>query len=105
MSSRAESLFGEAGKHSPWMEWQQLVDADPDVIVIAPADSIWRARTGAPLDDVAARLDKLRAPCTRDAINISIGPVRGGGDVSDSLRDAAPEQFPPTYAVMRGGSG
>ena len=30
------NLFGEAGKHSPWMEWQQLVDAEPDVIVIAP---------------------------------------------------------------------
>jgi iron complex transport system substrate-binding protein len=30
------NLFGEAGKHSPWMEWDQLVAADPDVIVIAP---------------------------------------------------------------------
>ena len=30
------NLFGEAGKHSPWMTWQQLLAADPDVIVIAP---------------------------------------------------------------------
>ena len=30
------NLFGEAGKHSPWMTWEQLVAADPDVIVIAP---------------------------------------------------------------------
>jgi iron complex transport system substrate-binding protein len=30
------NLFGEAGKHSPWMSWQQLVEADPEVIVIMP---------------------------------------------------------------------
>jgi iron complex transport system substrate-binding protein len=30
------SLFGEAGKHSPYMTWEQLVQADPEVIVIMP---------------------------------------------------------------------
>jgi iron complex transport system substrate-binding protein len=30
------NLFGEAGAHSPWMQWQELVDADPDVILITP---------------------------------------------------------------------
>ena len=30
------NLFGEPGKHSPWMTWEQLAAADPDVIVIAP---------------------------------------------------------------------
>jgi iron complex transport system substrate-binding protein len=30
------NLFGEAGKHSPWMSWEQLVEADPEVIVIMP---------------------------------------------------------------------
>ena len=30
------NLFGAAGKHSPWMTWQQLVAADPDVIVVLP---------------------------------------------------------------------
>ena len=30
------NLFGEAGKHSPWMTWEELAAADPDVIVIAP---------------------------------------------------------------------
>jgi iron complex transport system substrate-binding protein len=32
----AVNLFGQAGAHSPWMNWQQLVDADPDVIVSMP---------------------------------------------------------------------
>jgi iron complex transport system substrate-binding protein len=31
-----ENLFGAAGKHSPWLEWEALKAADPDVIVIAP---------------------------------------------------------------------
>jgi iron complex transport system substrate-binding protein len=30
------NLFGEAGKHSPWMTWEELTAADPDVIVVAP---------------------------------------------------------------------
>jgi iron complex transport system substrate-binding protein len=30
------NLFGEAGKHSPWMSWEELVAADPEVIVISP---------------------------------------------------------------------
>ena len=30
------NLFGEAGKHSPWMTWEELVAADPDVIFVAP---------------------------------------------------------------------
>jgi iron complex transport system substrate-binding protein len=30
------NLFGEAGRHSPWMTWEQLEAADPDAIVIAP---------------------------------------------------------------------
>ncbi len=29
-------LFGEAGKHSPWMTWEELVVADPDVILVMP---------------------------------------------------------------------
>lgn len=31
-----DNLFGAAGLHSPWMEWEQLVVADPDVIVALP---------------------------------------------------------------------
>lgn len=30
------SLFGAAGQHSPWMTWDSLVAADPDVIVALP---------------------------------------------------------------------
>lgn len=30
------NLFGEAGRHSPWMTWEELVGRDPDVIVVLP---------------------------------------------------------------------
>lgn len=30
------NLFGAAGKHSPWMTWKQLVEKDPDVVVVLP---------------------------------------------------------------------
>ncbi|GAC1562013.1 MAG: cobalamin-binding protein [Ktedonobacteraceae bacterium] len=31
-----ESLFGEVGIHSPWLTWEELHKANPDVIVLAP---------------------------------------------------------------------
>jgi iron complex transport system substrate-binding protein len=30
------NLFGEAGKHSPWMTWDELTACDPDVIFVSP---------------------------------------------------------------------
>jgi iron complex transport system substrate-binding protein len=30
------NLFGEAGTHSGWMRWDELLAADPDVMVVAP---------------------------------------------------------------------
>ena len=30
------SLLAQPGQHSPWLEWQQLIDADPDVILLLP---------------------------------------------------------------------
>jgi iron complex transport system substrate-binding protein len=30
------NLFGEAGKHSPWMTWDDLIAKEPDVIFVSP---------------------------------------------------------------------
>ncbi len=30
------NLFGEAGRHSPWMVWEDLRRADPDIVVVSP---------------------------------------------------------------------
>jgi iron complex transport system substrate-binding protein len=34
--AHGENLFGFAGQHSPWMSWDQLRTADPEVIVALP---------------------------------------------------------------------
>jgi len=40
-----ENLFGIAGKHSPWMKFEELIAKDPDIIVIMPCGfDIERAR-------------------------------------------------------------
>lgn len=31
-----QCLLSEAGRHSPWMSWSDLVTADPDVIIVMP---------------------------------------------------------------------
>ncbi len=31
-----ENVFGEVGQHSPWLSWQELQTADPDVLVLSP---------------------------------------------------------------------
>ncbi len=31
-----ENVFGEVGQHSPWITWEALQEADPDVLVLAP---------------------------------------------------------------------
>ncbi|HEX4209923.1 MAG TPA: cobalamin-binding protein [Candidatus Binataceae bacterium] len=31
-----DNLFGRAGEHSPWMEFEELVAANPDVILLCP---------------------------------------------------------------------
>ena len=30
------NLFGQAGEHSPWLDWTALRDADPDILVVMP---------------------------------------------------------------------
>lgn len=30
------NLFGETGRHSPWMTWEELVAKDPDVLFVSP---------------------------------------------------------------------
>ena len=34
--ANAECLFGEAGKHSPYMNWDELKAADPEIIMCLP---------------------------------------------------------------------
>jgi iron complex transport system substrate-binding protein len=31
-----EALFGEIGQHTPWLRWEELRAADPEVLILAP---------------------------------------------------------------------
>jgi len=55
-------LFGRAGEHSPWLGWDELRRANPEVIVIQPCGyDIPRARREMPVLTGAAGWDGLRA--------------------------------------------
>lgn len=56
------SLFGIAGAHAPWMNWEQLCNADPEVIILLPC-GFDMARTRRDLPLLANRPDwpNLRA--------------------------------------------
>jgi iron complex transport system substrate-binding protein len=43
------NLFGEAGKHSPWMTWEALVAKNPDVLFVSPCGF-----------DIARTLEEMR---------------------------------------------
>lgn len=45
-----ENVFGEVGVHSPWLTWEELHQANPDVIVLAPCGfSLERTLVDVPL--------------------------------------------------------
>jgi iron complex transport system substrate-binding protein len=45
-----EHIFGEIGQHTPWVTWEDLLAADPDVIVLSPCGyTLNRAMQDVPL--------------------------------------------------------
>ncbi len=45
-----ESVFGNVGEHSPWLTWEELHTANPDVIVLSPCGfSLERTMVDVPL--------------------------------------------------------
>ena len=56
------NLLGEAGKHSPWLDWEKLAACDADVIAIMPCGfDIPRTRLELPPLTDDPRWQKLRA--------------------------------------------
>jgi iron complex transport system substrate-binding protein len=57
-----DNLFGAAGKHAPWMTWEQLAAADPDVIVFMPCGyDLERTRQDVPLLEAKPGWGELKA--------------------------------------------
>ena len=57
-----QNLFGKAGLHSPWMSFEELQAADPDVILIAPCGfDMDRTREDVPILEAKPGWDDLSA--------------------------------------------
>jgi iron complex transport system substrate-binding protein len=60
------NLFGSAGLHSPWMTWDELVNADPDVIIVMPC-GFSNARTLPEMHWIAERPEYRNLRAVRDS--------------------------------------
>jgi len=61
-----DNLFGAAGTHAPWLAWDDLAAADPDVIVLAPCGfDLARIRQDVPILQAHPAWAKLTAVRTR----------------------------------------
>ncbi len=102
------NLFGEAGRHSPWMSWDDLRAADPEAILVAPCGfDIPRAR---------AEMGPLVAqPGWRELAAVRNGRVylgdgnqyfnRPGPRVVESLEILAEILHPERFPARHEGSG
>jgi iron complex transport system substrate-binding protein len=57
-----EAVFGRVGEHSPWLTWEELVAANPDVLVLSPCGfSLERTMQDIPLLQRHPDWQKLQA--------------------------------------------
>jgi len=56
------NLFGQEGKHSPWMKWEELVHKNPDIILVLPCGfSIPKSISEMPILQEKVEWNQLRA--------------------------------------------
>jgi iron complex transport system substrate-binding protein len=103
-----ENLFGEAGKHSPWMTWEQLVVADPEVIVFMPCGyDLSRTRADVPLLEAKPEWSSLQAVRAR-RVHVTDGNQffnRPGPRLVESLEILAEILHPQAYCYHHEGTG
>lgn len=102
------NLFGEAGKHSPWMTWEELRAKDPNVIVVLPCGfDIERSRREMPA--LASRPDWPELRAVRDGrVFLADGNQyfnRPGPRVAESLEILAEILHPGAFDFGHAGRG
>jgi iron complex transport system substrate-binding protein len=102
------NLFGEAGKHSPWMTWPELVARDPDVIVVMPCGfDIARSRDELPALTQRPEWSTLRA-VQAGRVYLTDGNQyfnRPGPRLIESLEILAELLHPETFRFGHEGTG
>ena len=102
------NLFGEAGKHSPWMTWEQLVERDPDVIVAMPCGyDLERTARDIALLKERGEWGNLRAVRNRRVAVVDGNQYfnRPGPRLVESLEILAETFHPATFAYGHQGRG
>lgn len=101
--ANGRNLFGEAGQHSPWMTWEQLTAADPDVIIALPCGfDLARTREESRLLEDLPGWNGFKAVRTRNVFGCDGNQFmnRPGPRLLESLRIFAeilhPELFEPS---------
>jgi iron complex transport system substrate-binding protein len=100
----AENLFGATGEPSPWLDWNQIVAANPDVIAVHPCGfDMARTLQEMPLLERRPGWHELKA-VQRDRVFVADGNHyfnRPGPRIVESLEILAeifhPELFPSQY--------
>jgi iron complex transport system substrate-binding protein len=96
----AENLFGTAGAHSPWMTWEEMAAADPDVVICMPCGyNLKRTREEMHWQDWS----RLRAQIFLADGNQYLN--RPGPRVAASLRILAEILFPEVFEPTMEGIG
>lgn len=102
------NLFGRAGLHSPWMSWEDLVNADPDVLIAMPC-GFPIARTREEMHWITGRPDFASLRAARNArVYIADGNQyfnRPGPRVVESLEILAEILYETRAARTHEGSG
>jgi iron complex transport system substrate-binding protein len=96
-----QNLFGKPGAHSPWMSWDDLAAADPDVIIIMPC-GFDLERTRREMYWLTGKPDWLKLQAVRgEQVYLVDGNQymnRPGPRVVESLRILAEILHPDTFA-------
>lgn len=102
------NLFGEAGKHAPWMTWEQLCEKDPEVIVLLPCGfDIERIQQEMPLLTQRPEWGRLRA-VQAGRVFLTDGNQyfnRPGPRLAESLEILAELLHPETFSFGHEGKG
>lgn len=102
------NLFGEAGKHSPWMTWEELITKDPDIILTTPCGfDISRALEDMPVLVNRPEWKELKA-AREGKVFVADGNQyfnRPGPRLAESLEILAEIFHPDTFSFGHEGSG
>ena len=102
------NLFGTAGKHSPWMTWEDLRREDPEIIVVMPC-GFDIDRTRREMSVLTDRSDWPRLRAVRAGrVYLTDGNQyfnRPGPRIADSLEILAELLHPERFAFGHEGRG